>query len=58
MLKFTEIILKYPNDAITLHSVFSTGITELDTLPLYIMNYFLDDLKGQCVGIVYPSEAV
>ena len=35
MLKFTEIILKYPkDDAITLRSVFSTGNTVLDTLPL------------------------
>ena len=33
-LKFTEIMLKYPeDDAITLHSVFSTLNTALDPLP-------------------------
>ena len=40
LLKFTEIILKYPNDAITLHSMFSTGITVLDTLPLSLSIYY------------------
>ena len=34
VLKFTEIMLKYPeDDAITLHSMFSTLNTVLDPLP-------------------------
>ena len=51
MLKFTEIILKYlEDDAITLRSVFSTGIIVLDTLPLYI--YY------EPLVLVEPSEPV
>ena len=37
VLRFTKIIPEYPkDDAITLRSVFSTGNTVLDTLPLFL----------------------